>query len=1262
MRTELRIHPDGIARRGRPTRFTGTVGDGRRARGRRRRGNAMIMAVALTSMLAIIGSSFVLMSRIDRQSVQSVDSSSVADAAAEHALTRIQRLLADAKVGGDSFDDVNRDGRYTAGVDAFDPARHDTNGNGRYDPVILLSGKTADGLDRVPFDYPDNNHPWLTAIEPDIGTGGNSYLWPHVSQILSTAQRSINAEFPLSSAHTIRDADGDGIVDTHFEALSGFAASGKVVQVGVRIIDNSGLANVNTSLKRLAFSNNTAEAMANPARDGQWNSQGEFIHQFDLSRLLRRTGIDDPVVEARSVDQQRLHGQSLPALMGYDLFSVLYDRYVIGDYGWFGRFPMIMAQGLPLQPFSLLDELELRNRFTVNTSTQTLLEAAMELSIGAYSLQDPTGVSASQDVFRIIPYGKTDAIGNWFAQLTDNRTLMAGSAAAQLQAVPRAEQRHLLTTYSVTSEFRLPDYTAAPSLADQFLDRFDLGGVGPFRKVNVNTVIHRWLTTDFRDPAQGLMARRDVLRLAKAFEASGFTLDQGFQFVANLIDFVDDRDPFDPTDWNLSNQPKHSPTIFPAASFNYIEPNGQPSVDAPSVTIVGTEPQPVITEVFNKIELGASTNSAVEIFNPPNNGPININGWVLRSSGGTMVPVVLSGIPPLQAGHTVVVVRTEASAGVDKASGTVHVMESANLVLAPGESLLLARPVVIAAAANAPPPPFVGTWEVVIDRVNDTPDLQQITPTNTSGGSLWRGMNDWTTVPYLAPWAFTRNTFGPPSSTHMLGKIDKVTTVVDPLNSAGLPIRVDNRGPVWVVPTQPNYASYWDVNRGAYWRVRGLYELGRVLMVGNPIVGSPGQTITERFAAMPLETFNDVNGDGVYSPTSTPPDTFVDLNNNGTRDYYVVTEFGNPNNPLSWVRLNLAAPGTALLHPTNRLFNRISFFSRADNGEDNENQDRDYTPSNPQAGLLTMADSLAECRLPGRINVNTAPEAVLKALVPALVDPGDGTAQWSLLTEAEVDTLSAWYARALVWMRSSHGGGPFISLPDVLARLDAFNNPRVSQNGALSASGQPVLQWATPSLASTQQVPADQPNALRFGVLVDCLKGRKPTSGWVDPNVTVTKVGASLTVVPWEFLTYGDSEERDWVFTRMANLLTVRSDTFTAYIAVRVADRNDANNYLERRYVATIDRSNVLLPEEAGKNGNYRDPATGLLLSDPLAPADYADDSGEMLRFGFEAGTGRQIYAPATPSNLTGLEDPDHFDRQYTTPKIVAFQRVPDPR
>ena len=47
-----------------------------------------------------------------------------------------------------------------------------------------------------------------------------------------------------------------------------------------------------------------------------------------------------------------------------------------------------------------------------------------------------------------------------------------------------------------------------------------------------------------------------------------------------------------------------------------------------------------------------------------------------------------------------------------------------------------------------------------------------------------------------------------------------------------------------------------------------------------------------------------------------------------------------------------------------------------------------------------------------------------------------------------------------------------------------------------------------------------------------------------------------------------DLEERDLLFTRMSNLVTVRSDVFTAYILVRIGI-----NGPQKRVIAILDRS-----------------------------------------------------------------------------------------
>ena len=49
-----------------------------------------------------------------------------------------------------------------------------------------------------------------------------------------------------------------------------------------------------------------------------------------------------------------------------------------------------------------------------------------------------------------------------------------------------------------------------------------------------------------------------------------------------------------------------------------------------------------------------------------------------------------------------------------------------------------------------------------------------------------------------------------------------------------------------------------------------------------------------------------------------------------------------------------------------------------------------------------------------------------------------------------------------------------------------------------------------------------------------------------------------------------DFEERDVIFSRISNLVTVRSDVFTAYILVRIG-----TNGPQKRVLAILDRSKV---------------------------------------------------------------------------------------
>ena len=76
-------------------------------------------------------------------------------------------------------------------------------------------------------------------------------------------------------------------------------------------------------------------------------------------------------------------------------------------------------------------------------------------------------------------------------------------------------------------------------------------------------------------------------------------------------------------------------------------------------------------------------------------------------------------------------------------------------------------------------------------------------------------------------------------------------------------------------------------------------------------------------------------------------------------------------------------------------------------------------------------------------------------------------------------------------------------------------------------------------------------------------------SDGVSNRFDVAPRGPDLTPDP----VTDDLEERDLIFTRVSDLVSVRSDTFTAYILVRIGTDGP-----QKRVIAVLDRSRVESP------------------------------------------------------------------------------------
>ena len=193
-------------------------------------------------------------------------------------------------------------------------------------------------------------------------------------------------------------------------------------------------------------------------------------------------------------------------------------------------------------------------------------------------------------------------------------------------------------------------------------------------------------------------------------------------------------------------------------------------------------------------------------------------------------------------------------------------------------------------------------------------------------------------------------------------------------------------------------------------------------------------------------------------------------------------------------RVNLAVA------PYQRIFEHLTVFDPNSDGIDNDGD-------GPHDATET---STPEYKIPGRINMNTAPWYVI-AQLPWVTNHLSGTNRYDL-------------AKAFVAYRDKGG-------PNYSGRAGNYGFENISELNLVTAGA--------------------DPNRIDF----------------------YQRDGMDLTGYP--DLTSGDGaiddfEERDVIFSRISNLVTVRSDVFTAYILVRLGVDGP-----QKRVIAILDRSDV---------------------------------------------------------------------------------------
>lgn len=257
-------------------------------------GSAIIMAVVLTSLLAIVGAIFLLSSRVDSVATSAISDNKDLNLAVDSIISRISDTLA---------------------LDV---------------PSVVSNNEY--------YDYPDPcADPWLACLEPYGGSVNPR--WRQVSDIygnLYPASQDLKARIIPDynnnfSVFTAADADGDGVGDSIWVPLPDKTSSkGKTVYAAVRIVDNSAMLNVNTGYK---FDSTTADGSSQMdinliALSGRDNTHSATQKENDL--LLYRCGSAD----ANFYEQNVVWQYGLPVGGVYTPFDIsdelkLRNRYII---------------------------------------------------------------------------------------------------------------------------------------------------------------------------------------------------------------------------------------------------------------------------------------------------------------------------------------------------------------------------------------------------------------------------------------------------------------------------------------------------------------------------------------------------------------------------------------------------------------------------------------------------------------------------------------------------------------------------------------------------------------------------------------------------------------------------------------------------------------------------------------------------------------------------------------------------------------------
>ncbi len=586
------------------------------AKGNFRAGSALILAVVLTTLLAIIGVTFVMSARVDKMATAGVSENKELNYAVESVVTKISQLLAvdvpgPNNPGQEYYDYPDSYNRWLASLEPYYVGPDDY----RWQQISDVYGQLDFGPGNWVDDFGDLVGPGdLLAhiIQPDRSVGG-----------VTDTVTSVDQDFGGPA-----DADGDGVSDSRWIKLPDMTSSkGKPVYAAIRIVDNCAMININTAFR-------------DPTGVGEWD--GSRLSHVNLEGIISSKDITDGL-DVLAIQIQRYGSLftlgTMPLLTTYNN-----DTQYDDDVAWRLLNPRIVNWGPPVEayaPFDISDELELRNRFLLFSSAVTRCA-----QVWPVTFNPPAGA-----VGRQLPYGSrsSDTEYTWFNKVTPD--IEQPDLATPQGIIGDYNRRHLSTTYSFDRTLRPPTLNTAgmPTELQIPWTNWEKNGMGqngaqvcvtdygtrPDAPTVEQIAAAIWLSL-----SEGLDGFDPTSTLPPYAWAPLTRTDVACQLAVNLVDYID-------TDLD---------SISIIADNNGI-----------STTYYGYEENNAyISEIaiadYNDGTGTITTYYALELYNPDPNNPVSLAGWKLVV-GNT--DVSFTGIEVVPAGGTLVIVDSAAATGAD---------------------------------------------------------------------------------------------------------------------------------------------------------------------------------------------------------------------------------------------------------------------------------------------------------------------------------------------------------------------------------------------------------------------------------------------------------------------------------------------------------------------------------------------------------------------------------------------------------------------